>query len=78
MALIILTIQDDPEGNVTVNMQIEPAVPQGTTEFTNAQRMAAVALNAVNSTLEQEAKEQILTPKAPKIEIITTGAVPRN
>lgn len=70
MALIILTIQDDPEGNVTVNMQIEPAVAPGATRFTNAQRMGAVALNAINSTLEREAKEQIFLPKPGKIEII--------
>ncbi len=78
MALIILTIQDDPEGNVTVNMQMEPAVPQGTTTFTNAQRMAAVALNAVNSTLESEANSNILTPDKPKIEIVTGGKLPKH
>ena len=53
MAIIIITVQDTPEGSVDVRMNSEPHVAPGQTEFTQAQRMGAVALNAIQGALEE-------------------------
>lgn len=54
MAIIIITIQDTAEGSVDVRMITDPPVQAGQAEFTQAQRMGAVALNAVQGALEEE------------------------
>lgn len=69
MAQVLIVINDDPEGNVTVTLHMEPQVQRGQTEFTNAQRMGAVALNAVNAALTEE-KPLIELPKPGKLEIV--------
>lgn len=51
MAQILIIVADDPQGNVTVNLHMEPQVQPGQGEFTPAQRMGAIALNAINSAL---------------------------
>lgn len=53
MAIIIITIQDTAEGSVDMRMITDPVVAPGQTEFTQAQRMGAVALNAVQGALEE-------------------------
>jgi hypothetical protein len=53
MAIIIITVQDTPEGSVDVRMNSEPFVAPGQAEFTQAQRMGAVALNAIQGALEE-------------------------
>ena len=53
MAIIIITVQDTPEGSVDVRMHSEPYVDPGQTEFTQAQRMGAVALSAIQGSLEE-------------------------
>lgn len=55
MALIIITIQDTKEGSVDVRLNTEPAVDGNKlpSEFTQAERMGAVALNAVHGALEE-------------------------
>lgn len=61
MAMVIITIQDQPDGHVAVRMHAEPAVNTiGKPEFTPAQRMGAVALNAVQATLQAEKPRIIL------------------
>lgn len=54
MALIIITVQDTPQGSVDVRMIADPHIQHGQEEFTTAQKMGAVALNAINSHLEEE------------------------
>lgn len=55
MAIIIITVQDTAEGSVDVRMITDPPVhpEQGPEDFTQAQRMGAVALNAIQGALEE-------------------------
>lgn len=53
MAIVIITVQDTAEGSVDVRMQTDPPVKSGQDEFTQAQRMGAVALNAIQGALEE-------------------------
>ena len=53
MALVLITIQDTADGHVDVRMNSEPLVEPGQTEFTQGQRMAAVALNAIQGALKE-------------------------
>lgn len=56
MALIILTLQDLPDGTVDVKLNLEPPVaPDGTDKLTMAQQLATVALNAIHNTMREEA-----------------------
>lgn len=54
MAIIIITVQDTAEGSVDVRMVTDPPVVAGQQDFTQAQRMGAVALNAITGALEEE------------------------
>ena len=56
MAIILITVQDTAEGSVDVRMVTDPPVrpDQLPSEFTQAQRMGAVALNAIQGALENE------------------------
>ena len=54
MAIIIITVQDTPQGSVDVRMITDPPIKPGQDEFTQAQRMGAVALNAIQGALEEE------------------------
>jgi hypothetical protein len=54
MAIIIITVQDTAEGSVDVRMVTDPIVTPGQEDFTTAQRMGAVALNAITGSLEEE------------------------
>jgi len=56
MAMVIITIQDMPDGTVDVRMNSEPIVQPGQTEFTQAQRMGAVSLNAIKGALDEESE----------------------
>lgn len=53
MAIIIITVQDTAEGSVDVRMITDPVVAPEQSEFTQAQRMGAVALNAIQGALEE-------------------------
>jgi hypothetical protein len=54
MAIIIITVQDTAEGSVDVRMITDPVVVPGQQDFTQAQRMGAVALNAITGALEED------------------------
>lgn len=56
MSMVIITIQDMPDGTVDVRMNSEPIVKPGQTEFTQAQRMGAVSLNAIKGALDEESE----------------------
>lgn len=53
MSLVVITLQDMMDGTVSVRLNTEPHVTPGTTDFTPAERMGAVALNAVQGALEE-------------------------
>lgn len=53
MSLVVITLQDMMDGTVSVRLNTEPHVPPGQTDFTPAERMGAVALNAVQGALEE-------------------------
>ena len=72
MALIVITVQDLPDGNVEVKMHAEPPVQGGETEFTDAQRMGAVALNAIHGAISEEARKA-----PPKLIIASADDLPR-
>lgn len=56
MALIIITVQDTKEGSVDVRLNTEPAIDPDKLpiDFTMAERMGAVALNAIHGALEEK------------------------
>lgn len=54
MAIIIITVQDTAEGSVDVRMITDPPVAPGQVDFTQSQRMGAVALNAIQGALQEE------------------------
>lgn len=64
MALLLITVQDMPDGTVSVRLHNEPAVAPGQSTFTPAQRMGAVALNAIHGALEQEGPKLVLVDAA--------------
>lgn len=51
MALIIITIQDQPDGSVAVQLTDEPKCTGEQKDFTPAQHIGAAALNAVDKEL---------------------------
>ena len=52
--MIILTLQDLPDGTVDVKMNLEPPVPsEDPSQLTMAQKLAANALNAIHSTIQE-------------------------
>jgi len=53
MAIIFITVQDTAEGSVDVRMITDPIVTPGQEEFTQAQRMGAVAINAIQGALSE-------------------------
>ena len=60
MAMILITVQDMPDGNVDVRMHSEPHVLPGQVEFTDAQRMGAVALNAIHGALQDTGSKIVI------------------
>ena len=64
MALLLITVQDMPDGTVSVRLHNEPAVSPGQSTFTQAERMGAVALNAIHGALEQEGPKLVLVDAA--------------
>jgi hypothetical protein len=59
MALVIIAVQDMPDGTVSVRLNIEPHPTPEPREFTPAERMGAVALNAIHGAIE-EVKPRLL------------------
>lgn len=54
MALIVITIRDMDDGSCSVQLQDEPRVVDGQTEFTAAQHVATAALNAIHVQLNDK------------------------
>lgn len=71
MAMILITVQDLADGNVEVKMHAEPPVYSDQDSFTDAQRMAAVALNAIHGAIQDN------EPKGSAIVIAGTDDKPK-
>lgn len=54
MALICITIKDMDDGTVSVQLQDHPSCTPDQTEFTAAQHIGAVVLNAVHRELNEK------------------------
>jgi hypothetical protein len=67
MAMILITVQDLADGNVEVKMHAEPPVYSDQDSFTDAQRMAAVALTAIHGAIQD------IGPKAAQSAIVVAG-----
>lgn len=67
MPLIIISIQDTPDGNVDVRLNHEPPVPPEQESFTQAQQLGAIALNAIHRTIRSE---------GPKIQLVDADGMP--
>jgi hypothetical protein len=52
MALIVIQVQDMPDGSVGVNLITEPRIVGPKAKFTEAEKLGAVALHAIHSELE--------------------------
>jgi hypothetical protein len=52
MALIVIQVQDMPDGSVGVNLVTEPRIVGPKAKYTEAEKLGAVALNAIHSELE--------------------------
>ena len=65
MALILIRIQDAEDGGVDVNVQGEPR-PQSlgdVPDFTPAQKLGAVALNAIHAQISEDAPRIMRMPQ---------------
>ena len=53
MALVILTIQDEEDGNVSFGFTGEPAVSESSEHLTDAQILGMLAMQAIMSALNE-------------------------
>lgn len=60
MALVVITVQDKPDGSVAVNLETEPPVVFGQAKFSPAQSLGAAALNAIHAQLPKPAPQIVL------------------
>lgn len=51
MALVHIAIQDMPDGTAVVRLTSEPPVQPGQAAFTDAEKLGAIALNAVHDAI---------------------------
>ena len=56
MALILIMIRDEPDGSCSVVLQDEPQCQPDQKEFTAAQHIGAMALNAIHRELNDKPK----------------------
>lgn len=60
MALVIIQVQDAPDGSVTVNLTTEPRIVGPRAKFSEAEKLGAVALNAIHTQLAEAAPKLII------------------
>jgi hypothetical protein len=65
MALIVITIKDQEDGSVAVQLQDHPSCTPDQTDFTPAQHVSAIALNAIHNQLNAVGKNTIDLSAAP-------------
>ena len=69
MALVVITIQDKADGSIDVNLNNEPRIPQDgamVRQWSQAEKLGAVALNAIHAQLQEEQPHIIITLDAAK------------
>lgn len=67
MALVVITIQDDADGGVSVRLDNEPSIAVGRHHFSAAEQLGAAALNAIDAQLQ---------PKGPQLVIAGADELP--
>lgn len=65
MPLIVITIKDQPDGSVAVQLMDEPSCTADQKDFSPAQHIGAAALNAIHAQLNQVGKNTIDLSAAP-------------
>ena len=60
MALIVIRVHDTPDGSVGVNLTTEPRIAGPKASFTLAERLGAVALNAIHQMIESEPPKLVI------------------
>lgn len=65
MPLIVITIKDQPDGTVAVTLMDEPSCTPDQTEFSPAQHIGAMALNAIHRELQKVGEKTIDLSAAP-------------
>ena len=60
MALVIIAVQDMPDGTVSVRLSNEPVLKPDQTTFTAAERVSAVALKAIHDAIDQAGPKLVL------------------
>jgi hypothetical protein len=60
MALVVIQVQDMPDGSVGVNLVTEPRIVGPKAKFTEAEKLGAVALNAIHTELESLAGPKLI------------------
>lgn len=71
MALVHISIQDEPDSQVTVRLTAEPPVIVGQAAETNAQKLGAIALNVLH-----EALAKVSTPSGQRLVIVGADGMP--
>jgi len=73
MALIVITIKDQPDGSVSVQLTDEPVCTPDQTEFSPAQHIGAIALNAVDKELRAP---KFIDPTGKKLQLVGADEMP--
>ena len=73
MALIILTIQDLPNGSVSVQLTDEPKCTEDQKEFTPAQHIGAAALNTIDKMVRDPL---YVNPNSKKLKLVGADELP--
>lgn len=71
MALVHISIQDEPDGRLAVRLTTEPPVMVGQAAETNAQKLGAIALNALHEALAKSS-----TPSGSRLVIVGADGIP--
>lgn len=73
MALIVITIKDQPDGSVSVQLTDEPQCTPDQVEFSPAQHIGAAALNAIDKQLREP---KIIDPTDKKLKLVGADEMP--
>lgn len=73
MALIVITIKDQDDGSIAVQLTDEPKVIPDQVEFSPAQHIGAVALNAIHKELQEP---RVIDPSKRKLKLVGADELP--
>lgn len=60
MALVVIQVQDMPDGSVGVNLVTEPRIVGPKAHFSQAEKLGALALTAIHNELENLGPQLVL------------------